>query len=676
MLINLKFSAIFESTGKKIEGEHCFSTGLSSITGRNESGKSFRLEMIRYALWGVSALRASAKSFSHLDCELIFAVNDINYRVTRNLRSTELFKGDETIAHGVTPVNNAIIKIFGYDISVFDISNACLQGEVEAMTKKTPAQRKAMIDKTIGLDKIDEVIKEVNQEILSNKKTIEVLESTLSKVVDEPVKPVEIDLFTKPSLEELITKTEAEVREEQYLIGILKGAERVDPGLEPVFPTAPKETSSDIVTKLNELEEKYKEAERLKSQIDNYKRLASKVEGQNTLKISEFIVGDYAQKWVDYNNYLKTILGINKVDFTQDDINEYENLLEIQKYNSKNSQDVCCPECNHEFKITEGEVFVPKEFDSNKFEELTKKLGSNLSLAKLNLMKWENIKDLTPVAIPDLGLEYNKPEVLIYLDELEQFKKSNNFDLGKAVSVVTTMEQNYSLEKSKLNSILAEVRTIENKKAEWKKNSDEFQKYQEIKKEKEPRLLELKESSTSLATYKNILNVINQYETLRNSYEIQMRAVQESLSAKVKLEEENDTLTSVKKALQELKPRIKLYLIPSLNVVSSRLITQMSGGQRNDIKVTEDFDIIVDGQPVETLSGSGKAIANLSVRIALGTVLTNKVFSVFLADEIDASMDQSRSENTAECLKALKDTFKQIILVSHKDLDVDHKIIL
>ena len=46
---------------------------------------------------------------------------------------------------------------------------------------------------------------------------------------------------------------------------------------------------------------------------------------------------------------------------------------------------------------------------------------------------------------------------------------------------------------------------------------------------------------------------------------------------------------------------------------------------------------------LETLSGSGKACANLALRIGLGQVLTNKVVSLFIGDEIDASMDTERA---------------------------------
>ena len=72
--------------------------------------------------------------------------------------------------------------------------------------------------------------------------------------------------------------------------------------------------------------------------------------------------------------------------------------------------------------------------------------------------------------------------------------------------------------------------------------------------------------------------------------------------------------------------------------------------------------------------GSGKAVANLAIRIGLGQVLTNKVFSVLMGDEVDASMDDDRAGYTAECLERLTNSIGQVVLVSHKQTDAEHHI--
>jgi DNA repair exonuclease SbcCD ATPase subunit len=100
----------------------------------------------------------------------------------------------------------------------------------------------------------------------------------------------------------------------------------------------------------------------------------------------------------------------------------------------------------------------------------------------------------------------------------------------------------------------------------------------------------------------------------------------------------------------------------------------MTGGERASIFVDSEFEILVDGQPINTLSGSGKAIANLAIRIALGQVLINKKFSIFMGDEIDGDMDAERATWTAECLSNLSKHISQLILISHKNIEADNYI--
>ena len=73
-----------------------------------------------------------------------------------------------------------------------------------------------------------------------------------------------------------------------------------------------------------------------------------------------------------------------------------------------------------------------------------------------------------------------------------------------------------------------------------------------------------------------------------------------------------------------------------------------------------------DGQRLDTLSGSGKAVANLALRLGLGQVLTNNVLSVFVGDEIDASMDDDRARNLHNSIQGLAGKISQIIHISHK----------
>ena len=62
-----------------------------------------------------------------------------------------------------------------------------------------------------------------------------------------------------------------------------------------------------------------------------------------------------------------------------------------------------------------------------------------------------------------------------------------------------------------------------------------------------------------------------------------------------------------------LRSLIKGHLVPALSRVASHLLAQMTGGQRSVVVVDQEFDVTVDGQRLDTLSGSGKAVANLAL---------------------------------------------------------------
>ena len=103
---------------------------------------------------------------------------------------------------------------------------------------------------------------------------------------------------------------------------------------------------------------------------------------------------------------------------------------------------------------------------------------------------------------------------------------------------------------------------------------------------------------------------------------------------------------------------------------------EMTEGEIREIKISEDFDISVDGRNISLLSGSEEAVANLSIRLALGRILTHKVLNVFIGDEIDAAMDDNRALLVSESLKKLTNQINQIILISHKKIEADNYIFI
>ena len=106
------------------------------------------------------------------------------------------------------------------------------------------------------------------------------------------------------------------------------------------------------------------------------------------------------------------------------------------------------------------------------------------------------------------------------------------------------------------------------------------------------------------------------------------------------------------------------------------MISEMSAGELNRFEISEDFDILLDGKKICLLSGSEKALANIALRLSLGRVLTRGVLSLFIADEIDASMSEERAEEVHSALMRLRDggKLRQILVITHKSLECDKEI--
>lgn len=673
MISNLKFHLEFEHSDKILKDSHTFEKGLTAISGPNESGKSVRLEMIRYALFGSKALRTVASAYKKINCEMSFSVGAESFKVIREGSKHHLYRDDKDLASGVTAVNNAIKNILGYDLEVFDTANACLQNQIEDLTNKTPAERKRMVDRTIGLDAINTVAKKLADEVSTQKKIKESLEDQIYNV-EKP---------TEPNIKKTKQQIQAELLslrdQEKELIRVksLLNAKKVLAPVEPdLLPTS--------TLSIQELEEKVKQLTVDISKADQIPHLkATLYTGSEKIEeVNEYVDNDGEKRWKEYKEYkakkvedptphsLRDIVTALEVSLLE---REYE-LLEQSLEDT-----VTCPKCLHEFPVqgNPDEKWSSGDFEFDDYAEI---------LRKYKVMFSEHWSDLRSLYQKKQSFEefqklpvIEKPEFKDYgsMTRAVELKKMINNGLSAQRQLDQLDEDALLQKKIDLKETLMFIKNME-------LNKRNQETYEEKKKQYKDYLELARKHSKFLDDTKNVEQDIKELESLLSDVEIYERQihnynelcernnkVQESINeAETQIEE----LNLARKALNNLKPKVKLYLMPSLNRVASNLISQMTNGARNTVVVDENFEVMVDGQPVDTLSGSGKAVANLALRIGLGTVLTNKVFSVLLADEIDSAMDADRAAYTAKCLRNLTKTINQIILVSHQQPEADQHI--
>ena len=155
-----------------------------------------------------------------------------------------------------------------------------------------------------------------------------------------------------------------------------------------------------------------------------------------------------------------------------------------------------------------------------------------------------------------------------------------------------------------------------------------------------------------------------------SAYEIYFQKVVEHETSIAESQKETMQEEKIVEFLLDLQGLIKSNLVPKINEVASTWLQRITAGKHTSVELTQDMEVLVDGDMVEGLSGSGKAVAHLSLRMALGQVLTNGVFPVFVTDEIDSSMDEERSALVVEnLLKMLNGSLKQLVMISHKNVE-------
>jgi exonuclease SbcC len=668
MLKALKYAVEF-STGKKLSADITFELGLTAVSGPNESGKSMVLEMIKVALFGSAALRGKASDYKKYSLELDWVVRGVEYKVVRTHSKAELSNADGPVASGTRPVNEHIRSLFGYDMAVFDTANNCAQGEIERLGSMKPTERKALVDQTVGLTAIDDLIGHVSDEATGARRAHE----AISGILVEPDRPEQPKGY-QPSAG-LKARLDAARKATSEMNDLTGWFSTTRSRVQPTSPGPAPSTSS--VSELQAHEKTREENDRLRQQLEQRLQQIPTTGGVTLEEVEE------AQRGHDHNALVRRRAELEAANpapgLTEADIAEARRghraawlVTEISRLTANGT--ATCPACATEFPHEHTTI---AELEA----ELTSLAPFDASLAENN-----SAKDLTRIEYLLERRAKVQPEIDALPSEPVEARWHSVNDLAVLRNLISLQGERESIiatlaKLPALNTVRDELHQMirwEPLGARFASDMRDWEAFVVEREQKQARRDEL-ERTTETASVFDLETAhmrAAMYEAALASFEKANRAYVTNKLIADQHKERMEDLDNARKALRELKVRIKGYLLPSLNKVASSILSQMTGGERNLIQIDDDFEIFVDGQPLATLSGSGKAVANLAIRLGLGQVLTNKVFSVFMADEIDAAMDDTRAGYTAECLSRLTASIGQVVLVSHKTVIATHHIVL
>lgn len=204
------------------EYEITFESGLCGILGRNGRGKSTIFDGVFFALYGEykgsKELIPTAGSTGGVKVELNFEIEGKSYTAIREFRgkaltaSATLKEGDESIVSGAREVTSAVTKLLGMGKEAFLHTVFASQKELTALSSMKNDERKAMMRRLLGLEKIDKIEEMIREELRELNRDIKSASGFL--LSDDVLKQHRDDLSSKTALSQTLEATLKTLTEE------------------------------------------------------------------------------------------------------------------------------------------------------------------------------------------------------------------------------------------------------------------------------------------------------------------------------------------------------------------------------------------------------------------------------------------------------------------------------
>lgn len=666
MINTLNYSVTFANE-RQIKRDLQFELqGSTLITGRNEAGKSLNLEMIAYSLFGNDALRGKMTDYKRISCKASFIIKGQNYVIERTKTNAKLFKAVEgedlePLATGISPVNKAIVELLGFDFDVYRIAHLAAQGDLQALANMKPTERKRMVDTVAGLNQLDDVAAELDGERKELRGKITGMEAVLTEP-EQPLSPttnreeltktsalLDVKVSERQKLKTVKAPTAPTLLNRMSLMDMPEEPEALVLPDAPVAPAEPAEWSEETFSQLLAMKPQIAAADAAiqkaeavvapaltKAQIDEQRelnRLNKRIAERDALRGQGYLIcSDCGHK-----NYLAANLLEEK----------YSDVPEVSPAPSTYSE--------AELIVMETQLAEKERVDAE--AEAARAQLANLNPLRQVIIDWE-----------------------AYAAELRTYRQAEQHwqqrcDDLKASHDRLMTQYHTGVERVKAHNLEAESHN-QNVEAHNARAQDNYQTELAAYQQAQEALASYEGLDTEIAQVTNSLRMWEVYDARFEAYEHNMATYKAQLAEVETLKEQLADLDKARKALNETKTNVKSYLTPALSRVASILLSEMTGGERNTVVVDEDFEVTVDNQPLRTLSGSGKDIANLAIRLALGQVLTHSVLPMVCLDEVDQGCDSERARYIQECLQRITPQIGQMLIVSHKPTVADHTIAL
>jgi exonuclease SbcC len=552
-----------------------FEEGLVGIIGKNGSGKSTIFEAILFALYGELQTKgykevirnSNATTKDAVVVELDFEFDGFEYRVSREFRgkalsaNAKLYKNEDLITTGAKEVTASIINLTKMSKDAFLHTLFASQKELTKLSNSKPEDRKKMIRKLLGLEKIDFIEKELVEKSRQLKREIDAFKEVL--LSDEEVKSKE-DEVSQFSQKQTSLKKECENKIKE--LDTIK-LQEVDIKKELELYSKTKEKRATLYLKLellkNTINSHTQSKDKLSQEISTLELKQNELKGLQSIKQEYISLHDSIKEQEKLKEYYLRKVGLIKeqtslrVQYTKsrDTISRLE--FETKEYQSFLEQD--------KIQVQKQQELI-KQIDDKTADEkrvLQDIAGEEKLIRDINL-KIEKIHTLgresnCPTCTRPLLDEYDN--VLYSLDTIVQETKKEKIDKSKLdLETIEKSRQELEQQQILLNKehleLSKNINLCESKKRDLQKENEDFEKVTKQGKRNKEELAKLEQY-----TYDNNhhQNQVQKQKELKSKYEYTL-SLETMLKRLDSIKEElNNTVKNIDKHTQEFEAKELTY---------------------------------------------------------------------------------------------------------------------
>ncbi|MCZ6155520.1 SMC family ATPase [Campylobacter ureolyticus] len=550
--------------------EFDFSDGITGIVGKNGSGKSTIFDAISFALFGYLKNKkelvknSNADENESVEVKLDFLIGSDAYIVIRtytgkNLISKDsIYKNDNPIASDTSSVNEEILNLIKMNRKIFENTVFARQKDLITLSEGSTQDRKKMMRKLLGLEKLDTITENLQKEIKDLSSQIGII-SVLSD--DEKTKMSENIKKHKDENDAINKEIEELCKEKNKL----------------------KNRYIEINKELLELKDIKNSEDKIntyKNQIQNYeKELKDLKNKQNSLQ-------NLKQYNDDYNELEQKIKQLNELKSKNSIKNEKEKNFNNQKNNLDSQQKNLKLKKEEIKKIIKNYKILNKNYDNNeeKLKDLSEKIKGidkdintaeeRINVAKEAIQKAETQKD----NIQKIGKNASCPTCSRPLqDEYDGV-------ISSLTKTINDLSQNkISDERKNIEKYQSELKSVEEEKNNIEK---EIKDHDAKKNELEKGLLNYNKDKENIIKIKNEIKTLNEELEVFKNINYDENYHNKVIENQKKLEPKKDEYITTLEVIKGI-PKVE-GVIKDLNSKISEENNKLLGIQENNSSLKYD----------------------------------------------------------------------------------------